>query len=213
MSIAQLPARSPREGRGAGTARPGRDRLTALITQLKDDHIDIAAELLTDILAHQRADVRTLTEAETEVLARLDVTEAEIQQPSSLPASRRSRLWEQQHAERSLTVGEAAEMIGVTPARVRQRCAARTLLAQRRSDGWRLPSFQFLDGRELPGWSEVAAAIPAGTPLSLVERVLTSPAMRLRVDGEELAPFEWLAQGGDPALAAAAVDDALNRLP
>jgi hypothetical protein len=43
--------------------------------------------------------------------------------------------------------------------------------------------------------------------------VLTSPAPRLRVDGEALAPFEWLAQGGDPAAAAAAVDDALNRLP
>lgn len=215
MSIAKLPARGPREGRDdrGGAAQPGRDRLTALITQLEDEHLDIAEELLADILAHQRADVRALTGAETAVLERLDVTEAEMQQPSSLPATRRSRLWERQQAERGLTVGEAAEMIGVTPARVRQRCAARTLLAQRRSDGWHLPSFQFLDGRELPGWSGVAPAIPAGTPLPLVERVLTSPAMRLRVDGEELAPFEWLAQGGDPALAAAAVDDALNRLP
>ena len=215
MSIAQLPARGPREGRDdrGGAAQPRRDRLTALITQLEDEHLDIAEELLADILAHQRADVRALTGAETAVLERLDVTEAEMQQPSSLPATRRSRLWERQQAERGLTVGEAAEMIGVTPARVRQRCAARTLLAQRRSDGWHLPSFQFLDGRELPGWSGVAPAIPAGTPLPLVERVLTSPAMRLRVDGEELAPFEWLAQGGDPALAAAAVDDALNRLP
>ncbi|WP_024355879.1 hypothetical protein [Leucobacter chironomi] len=215
MSIAQLPARGPREGRDdrGGAAQPRRDRLTALITQLEDEHLDIAEELLADILAHQRADVRALTGAETAVLERLGVTEAEMQQPSSLPATRRSRLWERQQAERGLTVGEAAEMIGVTPARVRQRCAARTLLAQRRSDGWHLPSFQFLDGRELPGWSGVAPAIPAGTPLPLVERVLTSPAMRLRVDGEELAPFEWLAQGGDPALAAAAVDDALNRLP
>jgi hypothetical protein len=115
--------------------------------------------------------------------------------------------------QQSCSVSEAAEMLGVTTARVRQRCAAGTLLAQRRSDGWHLPRFQFPDGREPHGWSAVARAVPPGTPLLLTERVLTSPAPRLRVDGEALAPFEWLAQGGDPAAAAAAVDDALNRLP
>lgn len=215
MSIAHLPAELPRSRRDLAGApvRPSRDRLTALITQLEDDRLDIAEELLADIVAHQQADLRGLTAAEMSVLARLDVSEGELRRPTSLPATRRSRLWERQLAELSVTVGEAAETLGVTPARVRQRCAAGTLLAQRRSDGWRLPSFQFPDGRELPGWSIVAAAIPAGTLLALVERVLTSPAMRLRVDDEELAPFEWLAQGGDPALAAAAVDDALNRLP
>lgn len=212
MSIAHLPAETPQRP-VAIPGRSERDRLTALITQLEDDRLAMAEELLSDIVAHQRADLRSLTGAEVSVLARLGVTEDELREPTSLPASRRSRLWERQHSERSVTVGDAAAMLGVTPARVRQRCAAGTLLAQRRSDGWRLPLFQFPDERELPGWSSVAPAIPAGTPLLVVERVLTSPAMRLRVDGEELAPFEWLAQGGDPDLAAAAVSDALNRLP
>jgi len=71
----------------------------------------------------------------------------------------------------------------------------------------------FPDERELRGWATVARAIPRSTPLLLAERVLTSPAPRLRAEEEEFAPLEWLAQGGDPAAAAAAVDDALNRLP
>ncbi|WP_336659361.1 hypothetical protein [Leucobacter sp. USHLN153] len=212
MSIAHLPAR-PTNGREHDSQRSANARLSALITQLDSDRLDVAEELLADIIAHQESDVRGLTATETEVLARLGVTEQELRQPTSLPATRRSRLWEHELAEQSYTVSETAEMIGVTPARVRQRCAARTLIAQRRSDGWFLPAFQFPDRRELPGWSHVAQAIPAGVPLVVIERTLTSPAMRLRVDDEDLAPLEWLAQGGDPALAAAAVDDALNRLP
>ena len=94
-----------------------------------------------------------------------------------------------------------------------QRCAAGTLLAQRRSDGWHLPSFQFIDRREPHGWATVAPAIPRTVPLLLAERVLTSPSPRLRMDDEELSPLEWLIQGGDPNEAAAAVDDALHRLP
>ncbi len=214
MSIAHLAEEAPHTQRSTGARdRAARDRLRALVTQIESDSLDVAEDLLAGIVAHQQADTRGLTAAELSVLARLNVSEAELLEPTSLPASTRSRLWERQLAARSATVAEVAEMLGVTPARVRQRCAAGTLLAQRRSDGWHLPLFQFPDDRELRGWAAVAQAIPRGTPLLLAERVLTSPAMRLRVEGEELAPFEWLAQGGDPAVAAAAVDDALNRLP
>ncbi len=212
MSIAQLPeggTRIPRLSRERAT----RDRLLALVTQIEEDDLDIAEEMLAGIVAHQRVGTRALTDAEVSALARLGVDETALQATTALPATTRGRLWERQMEQQSCSVSEAAEMLGVTSARVRQRCAAGTLLAQRRSDGWHLPRFQFPDGREPHGWSAVARAVPPGTPLLLTERVLTSPAPRLRVDGEALAPFEWLAQGGDPAAAAAAVDDALNRLP
>ena len=212
MSIAQLPERASRAPRGSRD-RAARDRLLALVTQIEGDGLDVAEEMLAVIVAHQHAGTRGLSSAEVSVLERLGVDEAALQAPTALPATARGRLWERQAEQHSSTVSETAEMLGVTAARVRQRCAAGTLLAQRRSDGWRLPRFQFPDGREPHGWSTVARAIPPGTPLLLAERVLTSPSPRLRLDGEALAPLEWLAQGGDPAPAAAAVDDGLNRLP
>ncbi|MGJ0204532.1 hypothetical protein [Leucobacter sp. gxy201] len=212
MSIAQLPA-SGRSTHGDAQARTARERLAGLVAQIDADRLNAAESLLAGVVAHQQTDLRGLTEAETAALARLGATEDQLQQPTALPASTRGLVWEQQLGAQSVSVAEAAEILGVTPTRVRQRCAAGTLLAQRRSDGWHLPAFQFHDRREPRGWATVAQAIPRATPLLLAERVLTSPAPRLRIDGEELAPLEWLAQGGDPHEAAAAVDDALSRLP
>lgn len=212
MSIAQLPQGAGR-ARRTPADRAVRDRLLALVTQIEEGSLDVAEDLLAEIIAHQHADTRGLTASEVAVLDRFGVDETDLNEPTALPATARGRLWERQFAEHSVTVSEAAARLGVTPARVRQRCAEGTLIAQRRSDGWHLPLFQFPDGREARGWASVARSIPRGTPLLLAERVLTSPAPRLRVDDEELAPLEWLAQGGDPSLAAAAVDDALNRLP
>ncbi|MBK0418006.1 hypothetical protein JD276_03020 [Leucobacter sp. CSA1] len=212
MSIAQLPRPAGRDRR-VGARRSERDRLVALVTQIEDDRLDVAADLLAEIVAQQRRGTRSLTTSDLSALRRLGVHEADLSESTALPATVRSRLWERQFAEDSITVSEASERLGVTPARVRQRCAEGTLLAQRRSDGWHLPLFQFPEGREVRGWASVARSIPQGTPLLLVERVLTSPSPRLATDEEELAPLEWLAQGGDPSLAAAAVDDALNRLP
>ena len=212
MSITHLAEPTPR-GPRSERDRDARERLRALVTQIAGDRLDVAEDLLAGIVAHQQADTRRLTTAELSALGRFGVDEAALRAPSALPATARGQLWERQMEQQAYSVSEAAELLGVTAARVRQRCAAGTLLAQRRSDGWHLPRFQFPEGRELRGWSAVARAIPSGVPLLLVERVLTSPALRLRADGESIAPFEWLAQGGDPAAAAAAVDDALNRLP
>lgn len=218
MSIAQLPTgRTPGPANGPiggpGEAGSVKDRLRALVTRIDDDRLDVAEAMLEEILAHQEAGTGRLAVGEVAALARIGVSEEALALPSALPATMRGKVWERQMADRSVTVSEAAALLGVTAARVRQRCAAGTLLAQRRSDGWHLPRFQFPEDRELRGWGTVARVIPHGTPLLLAERVLTSPEARLRIDDEEVAPLEWLAQGGDPELAAAAVDDALNRLP
>lgn len=211
VSIAQLtPSRRDRAPRDAKAAR---ERLLDLVTHLDTERMDSAEELLSELLAHQQADTRTLAEAEITGLARFGVAEEELRQPDALHATTQGLLANRALAARSATVTEAAELLGVTPARVRQRCAAGTLLAQRRTDGWHLPRFQFPDDREVPGWATVAAVIPRGAPLLFAERVLTSPSPALLSDGEELAPFEWLVLGGDPVTAATAVDDALHRLP
>lgn len=212
MSIAQLPGRSARES-VVSQDRGARERIRALAGRIQGDHLGVAELILETVVAHQQAGIRGLTRAETASLARFGISESELVEPTALPAIARGQLWEQEITAYSFSVAETAVLLGVTPARIRQRCAAGTLFAQRRSDGWHLPRFQFPEDREVRGWATVAQSIERSTPSILVERVLTSPAPRLLVAGEELSPFEWLAQGGDAVIAAAAVDDALNRLP
>ena len=212
MSIAQLPGRSERDS-GVSKDRGARDRIRALAGRIQGDHLDVAEMILETVVAHQQAGVRGLTATEVTSLARFGVPEVALTEPTALPATARGQLWEQEITAHSFSVTETAVLLGVTPARIRQRCAAGSLFAQRRSDGWHLPRLQFPEDREVRGWAMVAQSIERSTPSILVERVLTSPAPSLLVEGEELSPFEWLAHGGDPVIAAVAVDDALNRLP
>lgn len=213
MSLAPLPRSEPRATSRAAD-RAARERVIALVTQLEgDDRLSLAEDMLTGILAFQSSDTRGLTRAELSALERAGVTEDALEAGVAPAASMKTALWEREAQADTCTATEAAQLLRVSTARIRQRCAAGTLLAQRRSDGWHLPLFQFPDGREPAGWATVAGAIPPGTPLLLAERVLTTPASRLVMDGEPVAPFEWLANGGNPDAAAYAVDDALNRLP
>jgi hypothetical protein len=111
----------------------------------------------------------------------------------------------------ALPVGEVARRLGVDPSRVRHRLADRKLLGVRRTDGWRLPSWQFgADGRPLPGLERVLRAMPAATHPVVVARFFASTQPELVVDGRSVSPRDWLADGGDPtvpaALAAALAD-------
>jgi hypothetical protein len=104
----------------------------------------------------------------------------------------------------TLTVAEAARGLGVDTSRVRHRLAARTLLGIRRTDGWRLPSWQFgADGRPLPGLEKVLRALPPETPAVVVARFFLSPQPELAAGRRAMSPREWLAAGGDPAPAVA----------
>lgn len=204
MTIASLAER---------TTRARRSHVVALVSQIPNDRLGVAEELLADIIAHQEADARSLTSSELSALERLGVTQGELLEPTGLSATARDRLREHEFEQQSYSVAEAAVILGVTPARVRQRCTDGTLLAQRLSGGWRIPALQFPAGRPLHGWAHVAPSIPTGTPLSVVERALNSPSLRLRAGDAELTPIQWLGQGGDPAVAAEALSDALERLP
>lgn len=226
MSIAELHASNRRQvsdRSGSGEARTGaRERVLELVTQLSSDQLAVTEQILDDMLARQPRSTRGLTESEVDALAQFGVSTDDLMVPPTYAGRVRGELEERAVQNFSFTVSEAASVLGVTPARVRQRCAAGTLLAQRRSDGWHLPRFQFPDDKELPGWATVAASITPGTPMMLVERVLVNPSVRLRAQGigasddeepEGISPATWLARGGDPQDAAAAFDDAIHRLP
>jgi len=101
----------------------------------------------------------------------------------------------------SLTVPAVARLLGVDPSRVRQRLKKeRTLYGFRWEGDWRIPTFQFEEGRFLPHLGEVVAAIPEGLHPLAVYRWFTSPAPDLHDDhlDRDLSPREWLLIGHSP---------------
>lgn len=97
---------------------------------------------------------------------------------------------------------EAAEALGVSEGRVRQRVVSeKTLLGVKTSRGWRLPVFQFEGGSEVPNIGKVLKGIDPGLhPLSVANWFsLPKPELYLGDDEERLlSPREWLLSGGDP---------------
>ena len=108
----------------------------------------------------------------------------------------------------ALPVGEVAQRLGIDSSRVRHRLAAKQLLGIRRTDGWRLPAWQFgVDGRPLPGLEQVVRALPADVHPVAVARFFTTPAAELRVGRHAVSPRDWLAGGGVPAAVVALARD------
>jgi hypothetical protein len=104
--------------------------------------------------------------------------------------------------DETLTVDQAAELLDVSPSRVRHRISDGTLYSypgEGRGVARRLPSWQFLDGEPIPHLAEVLDALPEDfTPVEVRDFVLNAqvehPARGITVD---LAG--WLVDGGDPA--------------
>lgn len=99
-----------------------------------------------------------------------------------------------------LTTRQAAERLGVTDARIRQRLNDRTLLAVRVGKSWHLPLFQFTRKGELPGWGEVCPHLPSSASPVAVERWLAQPHPDLVLGDDETpcSPRAWLVAGRPP---------------
>jgi hypothetical protein len=97
----------------------------------------------------------------------------------------------------ALTVKDAAARLGVTTGRIRQRIAARTLLAVEAGGAWKLPAFQFAGTDVVRGLDRVVPVLPADAHPLVVQRFLTTPHPDLEVDGEPASPLTWLSGGGD----------------
>jgi hypothetical protein len=100
----------------------------------------------------------------------------------------------------ALTVGQAAERLGIHPSRLRHRLADRTIYGIRIPSGWRIPAFQFEGDRMIPGLEQVLPRLDRGVhPLSAY-RWLTLPDPGLHLDEDEtpVSPIDWLRAGGDP---------------
>lgn len=102
-------------------------------------------------------------------------------------------------------VGEVAERLGVTRARVRQRALERSLLAIREGDEWRFPRLQFApagrgDGAGAPirGLPAVSMALPLDLHPVEAWRFLAEPNGDLELADRAVSPLDWLRSGGSP---------------
>jgi hypothetical protein len=104
----------------------------------------------------------------------------------------------------TLTVGAVAAKLGIDTSRVRHRLARRQLVGIRRTDGWRLPTWQFgADGAPLPGLERVLRALPADVHPVTLARFFATAVPELTVGRAAVSPRAWLEGGGDPAPVAA----------
>jgi excisionase family DNA binding protein len=97
----------------------------------------------------------------------------------------------------SLSVGQAAERLGVGTSRIRQRIGEGSLYAIKVGRSWRLPDWHFTKSGELPGIAAVIHALPDGTDLLEVDGFVTSSNVDLVVEDVAVTPLEWLGAGLD----------------
>lgn len=108
--------------------------------------------------------------------------------------------------ETALTVDEAAERLGVSRSRVRQRAGDRRLWAIKRAHRLLLPAIQFTDSGQVPGLDVVLATLPGDVHPLTVLGLLTTPQSDLRLENVEVPIIDWLAFGGDTRQALDVVD-------
>ena len=144
-----------------------------------------------------------LTQAEAEALTAggLNLSPRKDDEPSALA---RTTAKYAALLKTSLTTAEAAKRLGVDASRIRQRLSDRTLYGVRTSEGWRLPAFQFLAERPLPGIGDVLPRLSPDLHPVAVHNFFMLPNVDLHVEelGRDLSPREWLQAGYPPSAVA-----------
>jgi hypothetical protein len=103
----------------------------------------------------------------------------------------------------SVSIKEAAAILGVDRSRVSRRITGKALWAFDLQGSRRIPRWQFLGEELLPGLDVIVPAIPRGTTPAVLEVFMHTP----QSDFDDRTPIELLAAGGDPALVAGFIAD------
>lgn len=123
-------------------------------------------------------------------LAPLGVTEAD---PRARTVAEQAVL-----RDTALSVGQAAERVGVDASRIRHRINERRLIGWKDRGGWRLPAWQFDDDDVLPELEAVLVAMPLDQPALVLANFMTTPQEDLELGDRPVSPREWLLAGGSP---------------
>jgi hypothetical protein len=103
----------------------------------------------------------------------------------------------------SVSIKEAATILGVDRSRVSRRITGKALWAFDLQGTRRIPRWQFLGAELLPGLDVIVPAIPRGTTPAVLEVFMHTP----QPDFDDRTPIEHLAAGGDPAAVAGFIAD------
>lgn len=103
----------------------------------------------------------------------------------------------------SVSIKEAAAILGIDRSRVSRRVTGKALWAFDLHGNRRIPRWQFLGGELLPGLDVIVPAIPRGATPAVVDVFMHTP----QPDFDDRTPIEHLAAGGNPALVAGFVED------
>lgn len=103
----------------------------------------------------------------------------------------------------SVSIKEAATILGIDRSRVSRRITGKTLWAFDLHGSRRIPRWQFIGDELLPGLDAVVPAIPRGTTPAAVDVFMHTP----QPDFDGRTPIEHLAAGGDPGVVAGFVAD------
>ncbi|MGO9069201.1 helix-turn-helix domain-containing protein, partial [Mycobacterium sp.] len=103
----------------------------------------------------------------------------------------------------SVSIKEAATVLGVDRSRVSRRITGKALWAFDLQGSRRIPRWQFLGDELLSGLDVIVPAIPGGTIPAVLDVFMHTP----QPDFDDRTPIEHLAAGGDPALVAGFIKD------
>lgn len=104
---------------------------------------------------------------------------------------------------RTVSIKEAAGILGIDRSRVSRRISGKTLWAFDLHGNRRIPRWQFVGGGLLPGLEVIVPAIPRGATPVMVEAFMRTP----QPDFEDRTPIEYLVAGGDPSVVAEFIAD------
>lgn len=172
-------------------------RLEELMNVPLVDALTVLCELLPDVSAPAAS--KFLTE-DQETALRAAGSFVENMPPADRRATTVTMARTRDLVKTALTVDQAAALLGVTPDRIRRRLTQRTLLGIRVGPTYRLPTFQFTEDRELPGWNRVAPVFPDTAHMTAIAYFMTTQRPDLTDAGEPLSPVQWLYYGSDPDL-------------
>ena len=103
----------------------------------------------------------------------------------------------------SVSIKEAADILGVDRSRISRRITGKALWAFEMQGTRRIPRWQFLDATLLPGLDVIVPAIPRDTTPMALEAFMHTP----QPDFGDRTPADHLAAGGDPTLVAGFIAD------
>ena len=103
----------------------------------------------------------------------------------------------------SVSIKEAAAILGVDRSRVSRRISGKALWAFALQGTRRIPRWQFLGDGLRPGLDVIVPAVPRGTTAVVLDAFMHTP----QPDFDDRTAIEHLAAGGEPALVAGLIAD------